>query len=269
MVQAGSPAPSGARATDTARQGSDRPSSPRRSARPADGSAATRPAAKYPAIAPHSSQCCPFGRTSSPWATAEPSAVASATRKPVITACSSIASLGASVPSRSRGMPLVPYSRLSVQTAASRANAPRPVAASGRSQCSRSEAASMIWMTPSPSTMITYSPSRSPMCAVSIRDSLSRGGSGAGEWAGPGGGRPSRRRAARSPALRRVRSRVETSRVTTSSAMPSAQSQYRSGVSTKSETSQGTAPAPNWASGQSTTMLPRRQTRPACHRSAT
>ncbi len=179
--------------------GSDRPSSPRRSARPADGSAATRPAAKYPAIAPHSSQCCPFGRTSSPWATAEPSAVASATRKPVITACSSIASLGASVPSRSRGMPLVPYSRLSVQTAASRANAPRPVAASGRSQCSRSEAASMIWMTPSPSTMITYSPSRSPMCAVSIRDSLSRGGSGAGEWAGPaeggprGGARPARR----------------------------------------------------------------------------
>ncbi len=85
----------------------------------------------------------------------------------------------------------------------------------------------------------------------------------------PAAGGPSRWRAARSWARRRVRSRVETSRVTMSRAMPRAQSQYRSGASTKSETSQGTAPDPNWASGQSTTMLPRRQTRPACQRSAT
>lgn len=54
-----------------------------------------------------------------------------------------------------------------MQIPASSPKAPSPVAASGPSQSSRSDAAPMIWMTPSPSTMITYSPSRSLMCAVS------------------------------------------------------------------------------------------------------
>lgn len=108
MAQAGSRSPSGASASDTVRQGSAHPSSHTRSDRFARGSAATRPAAKYPATAPHSSQCWPLGRTSSTCVMAEPSAVASATRKPVITACSSIASLGARVPLRRWGIPLAP-----------------------------------------------------------------------------------------------------------------------------------------------------------------
>ena len=113
-------------------------------------------------------------------------------------------------------------------------------------------AASMIWMTPSPSTMMTNRPSRSDRWASSVRAPSMKSSSRPGR-------RPAGRRrilSSRSWASRSVCSAELVRRVIRSIAMPAPHSQYVAGASTHRETSHGSAPNPCWASGQSSTHLP-------------